>query len=243
MGGDEIGAVGATEVVAASAGAGDLLMKGGIALWIIAAVSILMVAIVLWKVWRLSSTGAWRTARAEEAVEAWCGHKDLTARQLAKAGTSIRARLASAALVSLDTDGMTEDGAREETTRVAKALLADARSGLRALELIATIAPLLGLFGTVLGMISAFQELQAAGSHADPAALAGGIWTALLTTAAGMAVAIPAAMALAWFESQIDRLRGDLEDIATRIFTRPPIPPQGESVLSVARAAARAAAE
>jgi biopolymer transport protein ExbB len=110
--------------------------------------------------------------------------------------------------------------AREETTRFAKAELAEARSGLRVLELIATIAPLLGLLGTVLGMIEAFQALQDAGSRADPAALAGGIWEALLTTAAGMAVAIPASMALTWFESITDRIQGDLEDIATRIFTR-----------------------
>ncbi|MCC5968052.1 MAG: MotA/TolQ/ExbB proton channel family protein, partial [Natronohydrobacter sp.] len=73
--------------------------------------------------------------------------------------------------------------------------------------------------GTVLGMIEAFQALQAAGNRADPAALAGGIWQALLTTAAGMAVAIPAAMALTWFESICDRVQVDMEDLATRIFT------------------------
>jgi biopolymer transport protein ExbB len=85
------------------------------------------------------------------------------------------------------------------------------------LELTATVAPLLGLLGTVLGMIAAFQTLQEAGARADPTALAGGIWEALLTTAAGMAVAIPAAIALSWFEGVIDRLRIDLEGVATRI--------------------------
>ena len=102
------------------------------------------------------------------------------------------------------------------------------------LELIATIAPLLGLLGTVLGMIAAFQALQAAGSRADPAILAGGIWEALLTTAAGMAVAIPASMALTWFESVVDRLRLEMEDFATRIFLRPV---QGEDGAAMARAA------
>jgi len=71
-------------------------------------------------------------------------------------------------------------------------------------------------------MIAAFQALQDSGSRADPAALAGGIWEALLTTAAGMAVAIPAGVALVWFESLCDRLQGDMEDTATRIFTRGP---------------------
>ena len=113
---------------------------------------------------------------------------------------------------------LSEDRAREETARVAKREIAQAGVGLRALELIATIAPLLGLLGTVLGMIAAFQALQQAGNRADPALLAGGIWEALLTTAAGMAVAIPASAALTWFEAVIDRIRRDVEDGATRLF-------------------------
>ena len=54
------------------------------------------------------------------------------------------------------------------------------------------------------------------------ACLAGGIWVALLTTAAGMAVAIPAGVALSWFESISDRLQADLEDLATRVFVAAP---------------------
>ena len=80
------------------------------------------------------------------------------------------------------------------------------------------MAPLLGLLGTVLGMIAAFQALQEAGNRADPAMLAGGIWEALLTTAAGMAVAIPASAALTWCEAVIDSIRTDMEDLAARIF-------------------------
>ena len=116
--------------------------------------------------------------------------------------------------------GLSEAQAREETARRARSDLGEARRGLRALEVIATIAPLLGLLGTVLGMIAAFQTLQQAGAQADPAALAGGIWEALLTTAAGMAVAIPAGVALSWFESVTDALQADMEDAATRIFIR-----------------------
>jgi biopolymer transport protein ExbB len=54
---------------------------------------------------------------------------------------------------------------------------------------------LLGLFGTVLGMVEAFRQLELAGSQVDPAVLSGGIWQALLTTAVGLAVAIPAVLA------------------------------------------------
>ena len=67
-------------------------------------------------------------------------------------------------------------------------------------------------------MIEAFQALEAAGARPDAAVLAGGIWQALLTTAAGMGVAIPAAVALAAFEGVADRVQADLEDIATGIF-------------------------
>jgi biopolymer transport protein ExbB len=112
------------------------------------------------------------------------------------------------------------DDAREETARVARGALRETGSGARALDLIATIAPLVGLLGTVLGMIEAFQALQDSGARADPAALAGGIWQALLTTAAGMAVAIPASMALSWFDSINDRLAHDFDDLATRVLAR-----------------------
>jgi biopolymer transport protein ExbB len=134
---------------------------------------------------------------------------------------SIRAAFARATIEARLSPAHDEAQAAEEAARVARGLLQRARSGLRPLELIATIAPLLGLLGTVLGMISAFQALQVAGSRADPSALAGGIWEALLTTAAGMAVAIPASMALTWFEAVADRLRHELEDIGTRLLLAP----------------------
>jgi biopolymer transport protein ExbB len=77
----------------------------------------------------------------------------------------------------------------------------------RTLELIGLIAPLLGLLGTILGMIGAFQALQGAGVQADPTVLAGGIWEALLTTALGLAVAIPAIVAFNLIENRIDVFR------------------------------------
>jgi biopolymer transport protein ExbB len=70
-----------------------------------------------------------------------------------------------------------------------------------------------------LGMIEAFQEVEAAGGRANPALLAGGIWEALLTTAAGLAVAIPTAATLHWLESVVERVRYVTEDAVTQIFT------------------------
>lgn len=58
----------------------------------------------------------------------------------------------------------------------------------------------MGLFGTVLGMIAAFRAMQDAGQSVDPSVLAGGIWVALMTTAAGLAVAMPLSAILSWLE-------------------------------------------
>ena len=198
----------------------QFLERGGPTLWLIAGLSVVMLALILWKVWRLARMGAWSGAATKRAVALWAkGDRDGALNALA-GRASLRARLALVAISARCDPKLSDSAAREETARHAKADLAEARSGLRALELISTIAPLLGLLGTVLGMIAAFQALQEAGSRADPAALAGGIWEALLTTAAGMAVAIPASMALVWFESITARLQADMEDTATQIFIR-----------------------
>ncbi|MGG7644311.1 MotA/TolQ/ExbB proton channel family protein [Rhodovulum sp. YNF3179] len=195
----------------------EFLAKGGPAIWAIAALSVVTLGLILWKGWRLALMGAWAGARAERAVALWLGGDADAARASLAGRVGLRAALVRAAMDALAA-GLPETAAREETTRVARGLLDEARRGLRALELIASIAPLLGLFGTVLGMIEAFQTLEQSGARADPAALAGGIWEALLTTAAGMAVAIPAALAEGWFASVAARAQHDMEDLATRLF-------------------------
>jgi biopolymer transport protein ExbB len=88
----------------------------------------------------------------------------------------------------------------------------------RTLELIGLIAPLLGLLGTILGMIEAFKVLQDAGAQADPALLAGGIWEALLTTALGLAIAIPAIVAFNLIENRIDNFRQQASVILSRFL-------------------------
>ncbi len=199
----------------------ELGLRGGPAMWAIAALSVLTLAVILWKLWRLAALGAWARDAAEPAVAAFRAGDGAAALALAERSRAAPARLAASAIGALRQKGMDEASAREEAARVGRALLAEARGGLRALELIAAIAPLLGLLGTVLGMIAAFQALQASGAQTDAAALAGGVWEALLTTAAGMAVAIPASVALGWFDSVVEALRLRLEDVAARIFARP----------------------
>ena len=89
----------------------------------------------------------------------------------------------------------------------------------RILEVIASLAPLLGLFGTVLGMIEAFRQLEAAGNQVNPAILSGGIWQALLTTAVGLAVAMPVVAVLNWLERRVDALAHEMDSVVTRVFT------------------------
>ncbi|MGM0585576.1 MAG: MotA/TolQ/ExbB proton channel family protein [Pseudomonadota bacterium] len=204
------------DLTAAWSDAREFLLMGGPAIWAIAALSVATLALILWKVWRLALLGAWSRGRTGVALQAWEAGRAEAAQALVAGRRGLRSRVLRAALAAAIS--LPEAAAREETSRVALAELDRARSGLRALELIATIAPLIGLLGTVLGMIAAFQALEAAGAQADPSDLAGGIWEALLTTAAGMAVAIPASAALSWFESVVERLRRDVEDAATRIF-------------------------
>jgi biopolymer transport protein ExbB len=69
---------------------------------------------------------------------------------------------------------------------------------------IAAIAPMFGFLGTVTGMIKAFMQIQALGGNVDAGVLAGGIWEALITTAAGLIVGIPALMAYNWIQGKVE---------------------------------------
>jgi biopolymer transport protein ExbB len=134
------------------------------------------------------------------------------------------ARVLAIALEERERTDLSPDALREEVQRAGDAELGALESGLRGLEVIGTLAPLLGLLGTVLGMIRAFMRLEEAGAQVDPGLLSGGIWEALLTTAVGLTVAIPAMAALAWLESQVDGVRRTLGDAVTRVLNAPDRP-------------------
>ena len=107
----------------------------------------------------------------------------------------------------------------DELHRYGTELLSSLRSYLRPIEVIATIAPLIGLLGTVTGMIEAFQAMEAAGKQVDPSVLSGGIWQALLTTAIGLVVAIPAALMHSWLERKVDNCGQAMGDSLARLLT------------------------
>ena len=85
------------------------------------------------------------------------------------------------------------------------------------LATIAQIAPLLGLFGTVLGFIQIFQQTQEAGLYAHAGLLSKGVWQALICTATGLAVAIPAHAAYNYLVSRVNSIVLDMERAATEI--------------------------
>ncbi|MDO9541379.1 MAG: MotA/TolQ/ExbB proton channel family protein [Kiritimatiellia bacterium] len=87
---------------------------------------------------------------------------------------------------------------------------------LRGLSVIAEAAPLLGLLGTVTGMIRAFMKIEDIGGHVNVSSLAGGIWEALLTTAFGLIVAIPALFAYHFFEAKVGRYAKLIRDTGER---------------------------
>jgi len=89
---------------------------------------------------------------------------------------------------------------------------------LRGLAVIVNAATLLGLLGTVTGMIKAFMKIQELGGRVDASVLAGGIWEALITTAAGLFVAIPTLVAYHYFEGRVDDINNQMKDAAAELL-------------------------
>ena len=193
------------------------LSVGGPALWVIFGISIVLVTVGLWKFWHLIKLGAWNKKQADEILKLWLEKK---VEPVDVNQQNIRAKILGQTILAISDKNYTNEMVREECVRLANKDLNEARRGLRIIDLIITIAPLVGLLGTVLGMIEAFQALQDSGAQADPSALAGGIWEALLTTAAGMGIAIPASILLSWYDSVVENVQADIENLATQAILR-----------------------
>jgi len=88
-------------------------------------------------------------------------------------------------------------------------------ANLHIIELVGRIAPLLGLLGTVLGLVDAFMEVSEVKSAIDPSLLAGGIWEALLTTVAGMVIAIPAMVSHHFLEHRVQAFAWEMKHYGT----------------------------
>jgi biopolymer transport protein ExbB len=188
-----------------------LVDLGGIVIVILLVLSILVVAAVLWKVWQFWALGVGRHTAIDRALALFdAGDRRGAAEALGTSRNHMAPVLAAALLADAE--------AKPRLVAMAEARLAEVTRGFRLLDSVAQVAPLLGLFGTVLGMIDAFRALQEAGDAVDPSVLAGGIWVALLTTAAGLAVAMPTTLALTFFESRAARERARVDLALEALF-------------------------
>lgn len=191
-------------------------LAGGPAMWLLAVLSVVSLAVLLSKVVQFLRVKPLATPAADAALSALAaGDRQAAQGALASPATPADRLIASA--LGLARPGVTAVQWQEEVLRQARAELEALRGGLRLLEVVGTLAPLIGLLGTVFGMINAFQQLEMAGSQVDPALLSGGIWEALLTTAAGLVVAIPALAAFHWCDRTIEQCRHTMEDRLARL--------------------------
>ena len=212
--------VGGTALGRALSDLGDLLQDGGPILVILVLVSLLAATLIALKLLQLARLRAGSRGFVDESLGLWQARRCDEALALLETTPNPIAPVLATAMRGLGRPGVDPaERVREEVLREAAAQQQRLNAYTRGLDVIATLAPLLGLLGTVLGMIEAFRELEAAGGRADPGLLAGGIWEALLTTAAGLAIAIPSAAAAHWIDGVVGQLRHDMEDAVTRLFT------------------------
>jgi biopolymer transport protein ExbB len=190
----------------------DLVAAGGVVVIMLMVASVVGVAVCLIKAAQQWAVRAVFGANLDQAVEFAVKQDFAQARLLLGQRNNPRRGLISNAMDLMADQHWSGDKLRDELSRLALRTLDQLSSYLRVLEVIAITAPLIGLFGTVLGMIEAFKAMEMAGSQVNPAVLSGGIWKALLTTAVGLAVAIPANLMNTWFERRNEKLAAVLSD-------------------------------
>lgn len=197
----------------------ELLADGGPIVAILTVFSVLGLAVVLLKLWHFWQLRSVYNPNFDAAVEQVAGGDFNRARLLLGQEQNPRRSVIVSGVELLEAQCWSTQDLKEELNRQARKATAEVSSFLRVLEVIAVTAPLLGLFGTVLGMIEAFKAMELAGSQVDPSVLSGGIWKALATTAVGLGVAIPASLFNSWFERRIENFAGVLGDDISRLIT------------------------
>ncbi len=198
--------------------AAGMLIKGGPVMAVLLLVSVVALAMILVKLYQFSRARLSRNAFIEPVIVALGrGEREAVLAALRNEAHPV-ARVMETAVVTGTSMRLSADERDAEIARIGTAEIRNLESYLRGLEVIANLSPLLGLLGTVLGMIKAFSKLEAAGSKVDPALLAGGIWEALLTTAFGLVIAIPALAAYYMFEGRVETVRAAMKDAVVRVL-------------------------
>lgn len=188
----------------------DLFCRGGLLMWPLLALSIAAVAIALerfWTLWREPADAGPTLETLETAFQEGGPPALLDAGQAAGGSVAV---LTSAAVEAAADHGPEQVQAAVETA--GRDVVGGLEAPLNGLRAIAEVAPLLGFLGTVIGMIQAFDEIVRQGVG-DPAVVAKGISTALLTTAAGLSVAVPAYLLHSILSARLDRISLVLERV------------------------------
>jgi biopolymer transport protein ExbB len=191
-----------------------LWRDGGWMMYFLGAAALAGLIIIVWKLFDLS-VKAQRTRKVLRAVDDRLAKGDVNnALKVARESNAPAGRIMAAGL----------ERHHEGPERVMKAIenvglieMAGLERGLVWLATVANVAPLLGFLGTVIGMIQAFQSIELAG-EVEATLVAGGIKVALITTATGLAIAIPVNIAHNYFVSRIDRLVIEMEESAQRMI-------------------------
>ena len=189
----------------------ELFHKGGPFMWPLLFALVLGIAVVLERLWTLSRASI-NTKKFLAAVQAALDSGG--ADQAAEVCANTRGPVASifhAGLLRMDRGIDHVEKAIEAAGAVEMAFL---EKGMVWLATVANVAPLLGFLGTVSGMIKAFQAIAEAGD-VEPSIVASGISEALITTAAGLAIAIPIQVMHNLFVSRVDKIIIDMEETST----------------------------
>jgi biopolymer transport protein ExbB len=177
----------------------ELIAKGGPVVWVLAGYSVVGLAIILERYLLFLRLPRLPKQMLPE-LDRLLGERDVVARVAGLKGPEARVLQA---MVGADRDGVKDlqgVGMRVRSQEVRRM-----EFGLRTLGVLGNTAPLLGLLGTITGMIKAFMVIEAAGGKVDAQALAGGIWEAMITTGVGLAVAIPLLILLHFLEGAVER--------------------------------------
>lgn len=196
----------------------EIFEKGGVVMFILAGLSIYAISIILFKIFQFANSGMFEKRFIDPAIKAIRAGDLATAKDVLNTSKGPVARIMRVSLDSVSNREMLQASREAEISRVGSTDMRYMETHLRGLEMVANIAPLLGLLGTVIGMVTAFSKLETAGARVDPSLLAGGIWEALLTTVGGLVVAIPAVAAYYIFDGLIERVRGTMKDVSIQIM-------------------------
>ncbi len=197
----------------------EFFNRGGPVMYVLLALSIYGVAVILFKIYQFWNAGIFLPSNYIDKAVNEIRAGDI--RSALATLSTVRGPIARIMRVALDCVANREISQRSKEAEIARVGASDIRyleMHLRGLEMIANVGPLLGLLGTVMGMVVAFSKLEAAGARVDPSLFAGGIWEAFLSTVAGLVVAIPAIGAYYAIDALIERVRATMRDVSIQIL-------------------------